>query len=397
MAYRDDKEALLARAGALDRENDRLKGELDSAEDERDDLRDEVAKNDRELSKLRKKLAKHEKPPTDYQKARKKLVLGAAIGLVAMGGVAAFVLSAKSAEKKESFDVETTEVAAPSSRQTADLHMKTPGAKPEPEAKLYDPALAEFNAVYTVRWCLDTTDFRMRAILLMDQVVEKRLPWEFEGKETDLAEGCHRNLTLIGDDDAVPSLTAPLKAYGDALAALHPVAREISRYYDEEDYADDDYAGAKELVATLQRDGATYLAASDALREVFMPVFHRVRSEEGERLRASAPAQHTAWLAASNATDLMDALFAAPLSFERVDVAMKAINEFRAANSGLEAKRAVTSFYKFSKRVFRSLREQGSEPVLGTQDIHELRMVISYFDMAKFAQQGPSARESLAE
>lgn len=392
MAYRDDKDALLARAGALDRENKRLESELDSAEDERDDLRDKLAGNERELARLRKKLARHERTPDQMARRKKMLVFGAAAGMVVVGGVVAMVSSGAEKKKEEVSKPTVTDKAAIASRQTAKTHLETPGPR-APEAPDYDPALAELNAVYTVRWCLDTVDFTMRNILLMDGVIENRLPWEFDSRGEEAGRACARNVKLVEEDGALEAIEPKLAAYREALSVLLPVVKELARYYEEEDFADDGYAGARTLVATLHREGATFRAASDALREGFLPIYHRVRAADGETLRSN-PAAYVAHQAAGNAVDLMDALFATELSFELVEQRMNAIAELRDANEGVDTDRAVM-FYKFAKRVFRSLRDQGGSPSLGPGDIHELRLMVSYFRMADFAQPGPSTRESL--
>ena len=379
MAYRNDKDALLVRAEALDRENERLEAELEAATGERDDLRGTVRANDRELAKLRKQLAKHDQPAS--RGGRNFALVGAVFGLIMVGGVVA-VLGLRAPSDAQPTD--NTPAVAPT--QAVDMPVMGSKATPKVADTIQRTALDD---VYDVRGCLDVVDFTLRNILLMDDVNVRRLAWSFDGRDNAAADTCAELLVDIEQDDAaLPEMTNLIKAYRDTLAVLRPVVIELRRYYEEEDFADDQYAGATSLLATMRRDGAAFIAASDALRAAYLPVFTRLRDEQVAHIVTSSPKREPLLRLAALATDLMDAIFATNPSVQRIDELMAAIATLRADNADLDFDYAVT-FHKFAKRIHRGLGDLGAAATLTAGDIHELRMLISYYRMAGFGGKGP--------
>lgn len=92
MAFRDDRDALLARTDSLQRENDQLERDLANAAGERDELRRSLAHNQKELAALRKKLARLERPAGASPHARLTLIVGL-VAMLVMGAVVWVILS----------------------------------------------------------------------------------------------------------------------------------------------------------------------------------------------------------------------------------------------------------------------------------------------------------------
>ena len=376
MTYRSDDDALLARATALDRENAHLQAELGSASDERDDLRDKLRANERELKKLRKKLAKHEKPS---QRRGTGVAISVAVAVLGLAVSVGLIVMWSNAEPGMAKSVARPEVAESSQNK------------------------GELSVGRTVRWCLDTTDFTLRMFLLIKEVDQidsgfNKMRWRFDNRDNGHARACGVQLSEI-EDNAPPGLAGPIKAYREALAALRPVVVELDRYVQEEDYLDDQWAAARNLLTTVQREGDAYTVASDALREVYMPVFHRVRNLDQVRSLGGAssdPMDHDRWRATALATDLMDAVFATNLSFERVDEAMTRIKTFRAGrtDSGDEPAFAVP-FYTRAKDIHRTLRERGDAPELTHVEVYDLATLIDWYQGAYVPQQPVGSQPTL--
>lgn len=95
--YRDEREALLQRADALERELANNQAKVSEQDEELEIANQRMAAQERELAHLRKRLAKLEPLRADPQPAQKRafVMMGAVMALAVAGGALFFVTSAK--------------------------------------------------------------------------------------------------------------------------------------------------------------------------------------------------------------------------------------------------------------------------------------------------------------
>lgn len=141
--YRDDREALLARAEALQKELDEAEREGAEHKDELDEANAKLKAQQKELAALRKKLAKlaPEPKPGAAARQRKTMVLaGAALAALMLAGVAMFTLMAKG---------DAPEVREPSvAIAVATDEPKLPACNPRELEPALEPALIDLHSCY---------------------------------------------------------------------------------------------------------------------------------------------------------------------------------------------------------------------------------------------------------
>ncbi|HUH02548.1 MAG TPA: hypothetical protein VML75_11155, partial [Kofleriaceae bacterium] len=252
MAFRSDRDALLARADALQREHDRLEHELSGAASERDELRAALAKNEKELVRLRRKVAP---TPADLahraQKTKILVAVAAAVIVVAVGLVAAL-------------SVGTAKIEPPEQPRAA---VAQAAVAPQPVAPpVVDLAETKENQLDRLRSCLTGADLDLRGFAVgpgtrSDPMLLQRL------------EGCEERLrAILANAGPVESFLPTVEAYADAFAAWRALAMQLMRYYGEDDDKDDANARGRALHADLDPRRAAAIAASDELRARAAPL-----------------------------------------------------------------------------------------------------------------------------
>lgn len=353
MAFRDDRDALLARADALQREHDRLEHELEGAASERDELRAALAKNERELAKLRKKVA----PDAAQQQHRKRLVLIA--GLAVLAGLLVVLFSTGTGKPEE---------PSPAPKQPASLVASSSSA----EASELGRRQTQLNVLWV---CLTGADLDMRALELRPGIHRDR----------DLLsrlESCDEHLqAILATDVVIDGVASAVRAYAEAFAAWRVPAAKLQRYYAEGDEKDDDNALGSALGAELDQRRGTAIAASDELRARVMPVFEDRRATLIASLKEGGnDAKVSRYELARHANDFISALIAPDATLPRIEAALAAMVAHRDAHPELDSN-PVGMFITLAKEIVRGLRAAGST-VMRARDLHEFRRLTAYYRMA---------------
>lgn len=268
MAFRDDKEAAFARADALQRERDRLRAELDGANDERADLKQDLEARERELAKLRKRDAAAD-PERRARTAKLLAAVGAAVaGLVV---VAAVFLTA----------------ATPASSPPLATHAAAPANVSAPQ----------HPAIDHLRWCLVGADIDVR-------MATYESPARPDSQARGRLRECDLQLGRLATNGTVPAhLAEAVRAYTSALTAwsTRPAAAP----------------------ATTR----AFVVASDRLRNLAGPALVERRAEllAAARAQSATPGGAVYQEMIALADVFLDAVFASNPHRQRVEDALSAM------------------------------------------------------------------------
>lgn len=255
MPFRDDRDALLARADALARENDRLREEGAAATAEATRAQKELAKVRKRLEKLeqREEAAQRDAKPSPPRNWNQLLPFAVVGGVLAAGAiVVVLALAAKPSPPSDGAAAAT----APATTGGSDKDARAVAAQLE-----------------RVRMCLDNADLYTRAFLADPAARRHDLIGHVAVCVKSLAGGA----PVVGDAAA---------AYRDALAALEPHLRTLFAFHDTGQVDD-----APEHEAALAAERAVaeqaWRQASTALRAVTRAPYQAERVRAAERAAAS--------------------------------------------------------------------------------------------------------------
>ncbi len=349
MAFRADKDALLARADALQREKDRLEASLDSATEERDELRASLAAHEKQLAKLKAKLARYEakEQGAGASKATPAAVMVAV--LVALAAGAVMVVLSKAAP--------TPPPPEPPPAPAVAEPPPPPPPEPVPVAAvpMPDPAEVRVAQLLLLRGCLDETDLELRSLTADEHAAR------FKNQLGRTIDACETPLRrVLVDGLVVEGVEAQVAAYVDALGAWRPVVVELVRYYKEEDYKDDRRARERELRPEHDRLRAAYMTASDELRAALAPVLAADREAQIAAARADGQDQRADMLELGGLTAaFIDAVVAPEASLPDIEARLEAMSAFRRAHPELERQAdLIGGVFKHAKELVREMRSK---------------------------------------
>jgi hypothetical protein len=222
--FRDDRDALLARADALQRERDRLAAELQDESSANDELERRLANAEKELAKAQRKAG------TRPSRGGPWWVAIAFVVIVVM----AFLWLSNRKDAPEVAEV-VSPVAYDASTPAVD-------AAPSP-ADIARRALADKDAAY--RACLDRVDHLVRAAWLEYGVKQSRdrlAKWErWVDVDVETMKECARGLVLYSDREPAYGVTDDLAAqYARQLRVFATSMTALAKYRDVYEYRDDD-------------------------------------------------------------------------------------------------------------------------------------------------------------
>lgn len=280
--FRDDREAMLARANALERQLAESKERAAEAEENEAAFAARAADAEKELTKLRKKLAKLEPPPgeakakANAQNARVVVLVSGVLLLIAVGA-AATMRNAASHSKAH----EPGETFAPPALATT----PTGDRKPTPPA-----FTGEEVRIYLHSAVLDDLDVPLRLLWRSYQAHRSRegrlfgrlaMSWFEAGKALETLTALSLNTTRLTEYAAVDTA-------GDAYAPLAREAlktlNEALRYIEHKDQLEDGGAKGEVLAAALDDlmpkvldEGRQYRAALEPAYRAFLGKVPEVR------------------------------------------------------------------------------------------------------------------------
>lgn len=254
MAFRDDGDAARARADALQRELEQTKQKLEASDDESEQLRNKLEAAEAEAKKHKKRADKlagkvEGKSPTVA------IAIAAAVALVVAG---LFVAGISTSDMKK----RPGPRASPARSSSAPVSGKGPQAS-------YIERNAKF---YWLRLCLDNTDQQLHSLWKAYRhgtAAEVRAidKWHWRGWHNAESLRCRDLLAgLESRAPALPDVDAILPRYRAAIVAWLPLAIRMHRYYDQEDFRDDDYKLGAAQFDIIKRQLSGLVAASRELR-----------------------------------------------------------------------------------------------------------------------------------
>jgi hypothetical protein len=264
MPYREDDDALLARADALEIENERLRAALAS--------RAAVpAAPVPATAEAAGPAAADPEPPVDRAsappRARASLLPWIAGGAAcAAAGVLAFVHGGS--------------------------YLSDPGVPTDPRAAIR----ARWTALVALEPCVETTLRRM--VELPARMPDRYDPRKDPSPDRDhqhinvggAAQGCIGALQALAVEPALPAeARAAIATWRDADAALAPALDRINSYYGHEDWRDDGFAGAGAVWRAAAKPLATARAGLDAVRAVALPPVRAAIARAADQVRPARP------------------------------------------------------------------------------------------------------------
>lgn len=258
--FRDDRDALLARADALQRERDRLAAEL----------ADESSTNralERELAKAEKDLARARRRADGAPSIGKRVWIAAAI--VAVMAVVALVISARSRAP----DGDERDAVADRARPHDAAVAPPPDAAPTP-AELARRALVAKDAAY--RACLDRVDHQLRIAWLdygVRQARDRLAKWEkWVGVDTDEMKACARGIEQYADREPAYGVTDDLAAqYAREIRVFAISMDALAGYRELYEYRDDDGSRGLAIHADLVAALGALMRTSEDFRAMYAP------------------------------------------------------------------------------------------------------------------------------
>lgn len=258
MPFRDDRDALLARADALARENERLREDGAAAAEQAERAQQELVEVRARLAKLeqREQKAQRDAAPRSPRDGQRLIAYAVVGGVLAVGALVVVIALAASPSKPS--DQARTITAPEASGATAGTD---------------DRAVAVTAQVERVRLCLDNADLYARAFLADPAARRHDLTGHVSMCVRSLAGGA----PVVGDAAA---------AYRDALAVLEPHLRTLFAFHDTGQVDD---APAREAELTTERAAAeqAWRQASAALRAAARAPYQAERARAAERAAAS--------------------------------------------------------------------------------------------------------------
>lgn len=297
MSFRDNRDALLSRADALEKQARELERSLEAAAAERDEnkeeldrFRDKLSEVERQRDRLKRKLG--ESPGRPNQ--RKWLyILGVVVGC---GIVAGYMFTVGSSEP------------APPGVKLAVTRPPEPVVPRKPAAAKRKKAPPAANPLTLVRRelgplvdCMDGVDLELRVgfvahLAKVDPGLKKYSGytgqqlykfWSKTGvadvKQWLKAHPGKRQAEAISPEPSpkaaptsAPALSPPrpaaelaprVRSYLEALEAYLPLASRATRYYRLGNFKDDDFAEGKKLAPRLKRAHEAFVAVADPLRK----------------------------------------------------------------------------------------------------------------------------------
>ncbi len=298
MAFRDDRDALLARSDALERENERLRDEGAAAAVERDRARKELVEVRARLAALEEQEVARQREARREPRATNRLVpyaVGACV--LSAGALAAVVLlsTARSPAHEPAIAVSAPAVTAVANTSAVTAQVER------------------------VRLCLDNADLYARVFLGDPAARRKDL--------TGHVAVCVKSLADAGP----PALGDAATAYRDALAAFDPHLRKLFAYHDT-GQVEDAPGLAAELEAERGAAEQAWRQASAALRAAARAPYQAERARAAERAATSGQPGIVAFVrfgdAASTFADLLAGDRLDPVAIE---AAVEALREARLA------------------------------------------------------------------
>ena len=250
MPFRDDRDALLARADALQRELESTKAELDDSDQDSAELRAKIATLEEQLDKQQRRVAKLEKRagerPDGADRTGRVVIAGIFAVLAGLGGIIYFATNCAGP------DVEVVPVA--NSESPAALT-----AEENPDAALPPALVVDIKSL-----CLDTVDHQLRAMwrkwpVIPDDPTTYMPLWDWAVLDDEEIAACRKHLAT----KALPEYGKEYRQALEEFAALVLAGRD---YWKHSDYRDDGFAGARRFRARSPSLYAAFITASDRLR-----------------------------------------------------------------------------------------------------------------------------------